>query len=57
MCSLRGPAPALAVGDEPLQRDVDVVLLLAADAVAADLAVLDSVQVHPVYQPVLVQGT
>ena len=36
-------APALTVGNQPLQRDVDVVFLLATDAVTADLTVLDCV--------------
>lgn len=34
-------AARLTVLDEPLQRDVNVVLLLARDGVTADLAVLD----------------
>lgn len=33
-------AAALGVGDEPLEGDVDVVLLLAGYRVAADLAIL-----------------
>ena len=32
--------------DQPLEGDVDVVLLLAGDGVAADLPILDGVQVH-----------
>ena len=37
---LRGSA-ALTVGDEPLQGDVDIVLLFTADGVAADLTILN----------------
>lgn len=40
-CGRLARAPRLTVLDEPLQGDVDVVLLLARDGVAADLAVLD----------------
>ena len=54
--SLRG-APALTVGDEPLERDVNVVFLLAADAVTADLTVLDRVQVHLLYQAVFIKSS
>ena len=42
--------------DEPLQRDVDVVLLLAGDGVTADLPVLDGVQVHLLDEAVFVEG-
>jgi len=42
--------------DEPLEGDVDVVLLLAGYGVAADLPILDGVQVHLLDQAVLVQG-
>jgi len=42
--------------DEPLEGDVDVVLLLAGDGVAADLPILDGVQVHLLDQAVLVQS-
>ena len=42
--------------DQPLEGDVDVVLLLAGDGVAADLPILDGVQVHLLDQPVLVQS-
>jgi hypothetical protein len=37
---LRGRSTWLAVGYEPLQRNVDIVLLLAGDGIAADLSVL-----------------
>ena len=47
-------ATGLGVRDEPLQSDVDVVFLLAGNGVAADLAVLNGVQVHPLDKPVLV---
>jgi len=56
LVSLRLPA-GLAVRDQPLQRDVDVVLLLARDGVATDLTVLNSVEVHFLYESVFVQGT
>jgi hypothetical protein len=46
----------LGVRDEPLQGDVNVVLLLARDGVAADLAILDGVQVHLLDQAVFIQG-
>ena len=42
--------------DEPLQRDVNVVLLFAGYGVAAYLPILDGVQVHLLDQPVLVEG-
>ena len=42
--------------DQPLEGDVDVVLLLAGDGVAADLPILDGVQVHLLDQAVLVQS-
>ena len=42
--------------DEPLEGDVDVVLLLAGDGVAADLAILDGVQVHLLDQSVFVES-
>ena len=50
-------AAGLGVGYEPLQRDVNIVLLLARDGVAADLPVLDGVQVHLLDEAVLVEGT
>ena len=49
-------AAGLGVGYEPLQRDVNIVLLLARDGVAADLPVLDGVQVHLLDEAVLVEG-
>ena len=36
-------AARLAVGDEPLQRDVNIVLLLARDRIAADLTILKGI--------------
>lgn len=42
-------APALTVGNQPLERNVDIVFLFATDAVTADLTVLDSVQIHLLY--------
>ena len=48
MCErTRRPLAATRLGlcDEPLERDVDVVLLLAGDGVAADLPVLDRRQI------------
>lgn len=50
-------APALTVGNQPLERDVDIVFLLATDAVTADLTVLDRVQIHLLYQTVFIQGS
>lgn len=61
----------LAVLDQPLQGHVDVLLLLARDRVAADLAVLDrgqipelfgmrggdSGRIHSLYQLTLVQSS
>ena len=37
---LLGLTPGLAVRYEPLQRNVDIVLLLARDGIAADLSIL-----------------
>lgn len=42
-------APALTVGNQPLERNVDIVFLFATDAVTADLTVLDCVQIHLLY--------
>ena len=50
-------APALTVGNQPLERNVDIVFLLAADAVTADLTVLDRVQIHLLYQTVFIKGS
>ena len=36
-------AARLAVGDEPLQRDVNIVFLLARDRIAADLTILKGI--------------
>lgn len=46
---------ALGVSNQPLQRDVDVVLLLARDAVAANLPVLYAGQVHSLNQSSFIQ--
>ena len=51
------PAAGLGVGYEPLQRDVNIVLLFARDGVTTDLPVLDGVQVHFLDEAVLVEGT
>ena len=50
-------APALTVGNQPLERNVDIVFLLATDAVTADLTVLDRVQIHLLYQTVFIKGS
>lgn len=42
------------MGYKPLQRDVNVVFLFARDGVAADLPVLDGVQVHLLDEAVLI---
>ena len=42
--------------DKPLQGDVDIVFLLARDRVAADLPILDGVQVHLLNQTILIQS-
>ena len=42
--------------DEPLECDVDIVLLFARDRVATNFTILDRVQVHFLDQTVLVQG-
>lgn len=47
---------ALRMCNQPLQRDVDVVLFLARNAVAADLAILYAGQIHALDQASLVEG-
>jgi len=43
------------MGNQPLERDINIVLLLARYRVAADLAVLNGVQVHLLDEAVLIQ--
>ena len=50
------PTAGFGVGYKPLQRDVNIVFLLARDGVTTDLPVLNGVQVHLLDEPVLVEG-
>jgi hypothetical protein len=41
--------------NQPLQSDVNVVSLLAADGITTNLTILDDVQIHSLYEPGLIQ--
>jgi len=50
------PSASFGMRDEPLESDVDVVLFLARNGVTANLAVLDSAQVHFLDEFLFVEG-